>query len=263
MKKLVIVKIGGKVIDDDLSLAQFLRDFASIEGDKILVHGGGKIASDIGEKLGIKPNMVEGRRITDGPTLELVTMVYGGLVNKRIVSGLQALDEDAIGLTGADGNILTAVKRPVGAIDYGFAGDISIGSVNVKRLSQLMANGMTPVLCALTHDGKGNLLNTNADTIAGIIASALANQYETRLIYCFEQKGVLSDFENQVVIEQLSKSTYDSLKSDGTINQGMIPKMDNAFNALDEGVKEVRIGYFSDLKALVGNENAGTLIKLN
>lgn len=262
MKKLTIIKIGGKVIDDDAALKQFLHDFSTIDGPKILVHGGGKIASDFGERLGIIPQLVEGRRITDEATLELVTMVYGGLVNKKIVAELQANGENAIGLTGADANVLSAKKRPVKTIDYGFAGDITKADVDVDRLSQFLEGGLTPVFCALTHDGKGGLLNTNADTIASVLASALTSEYKLNLIYCFEQKGVLSDFENQVVIKKISLSAYQQLKSEGIISEGMIPKLDNAFEALRAGVSTVTIGHFSDLTALL-NGNSGTLIKLN
>ncbi|OEK03336.1 acetylglutamate kinase [Roseivirga sp. 4D4] len=256
MKKLSVIKIGGKVIDDQALLDQFLQDFAELKGSKILVHGGGKIASDFGTRLGIEPKMNEGRRITDAETLELVTMVYGGLVNKKIVSYLQALGEDAIGLSGADANVLKATKRPVKTIDYGFAGDITSDGVNKNRVSQFLESGLTPVICALTHDGKGSLLNTNADTLASVISGALSSDYEVRLIYCFEQKGVLSDFENQTVIEAIDMIAYDSLKANGVISDGMIPKLDNAFAALNAGVKNVRILQFSDLN----QAEAGTLI---
>jgi len=262
MKKLKIIKIGGKVIDDSESLDQFLSDFSEIEGAKILVHGGGKIASDFGSRLGIEPKLIEGRRITDDATLELVTMVYGGLVNKNIVVKLQALDEDAIGLTGADANIISAVKRPVKTIDYGFAGDVTKDNVNVGNLSKLIDARLAPVVCPLTHDGKGQILNTNADTIASVLAAALCSIYEVSLVYCFEQKGVLSDFEEKVVIEEINSDAYETLKANGTIHEGMIPKMDNAFDALKAGVTSVRIGSFDNLSDLIG-KISGTLIKLN
>ncbi len=262
MKKLSVIKIGGKVIDDETALKQFLHDFSTIDGPKILVHGGGKIASGFGKRLGIEPKMVEGRRITDSETLELVTMVYGGLVNKKIVSHLQTLGEDAIGLSGADANILKATKRPVKTIDYGFAGDITNDGVNKNRISQFLENGLTPVLCALTHDGKGSLLNTNADTLASVISGSLSSDYEVRLIYCFEQKGVLSDFENQVVIDRIDLSAYQQLKSEGIINEGMIPKLDNAFDALKSGVDHVAIGHYSQVKQLASMERVGTKIEL-
>ncbi len=262
MKRLSVIKIGGKVIDDPELLDQFLRDFAEVEGAKILVHGGGKIASDFGQKLGIEPKMVDGRRITDAETLELVTMVYGGLVNKKIVAQLQANGENAIGLTGADANVLSAKKRPVKTIDYGFAGDITKANVDIDRLSQFLEGGLTPVLCALTHDGKGSLLNTNADTIASILASALATHLEVNLVYCFEQKGVLGDFKNQVVIDRIDLSLYQQLKSEGIINEGMIPKLDNAFDALKSGVDHVAIGHYSQVKQLASMERVGTKIEL-
>ncbi|MBO3700769.1 acetylglutamate kinase [Roseivirga sp. E12] len=262
MKKLSVIKIGGKVIDDQALLGQFLQDFAELEGPKILVHGGGKIASDFGKRLGIQPKMVEGRRITDSETLELVTMVYGGLVNKKIVSHLQALGEDAIGLSGADANVLKATKRPVKTIDYGFAGDITIEGVNKSRISQFLENGLIPVICALTHDGSGSLLNTNADTLASVISGALSSEYEVRLTYCFEHKGVLSDFEKQKVIATIDIKEYESLKANGIISDGMIPKLDNAFEALKSGASAVTVGHFSDLQAMCKG-NSGTLIEMN
>ena len=262
MKKLTIIKIGGKVIDDETALNQFLHDFSTIDGPKILVHGGGKIASGFGERLGIKPQLVEGRRITDEDTLELVTMVYGGLVNKKIVAQLQANGENAIGLTGADANVLSAKKRSVKTIDYGFAGDITKADVDIDRLSQFLEGRLTPVFCALTHDGKGSLLNTNADTIASILASALATHFEVNLVYCFEQKGVLSDFENQVVIDRIDLNVYQQLKSEGIINEGMIPKLDNAFDALKSGVDHVAIGHYGQVKQLASMERVGTKIEL-
>jgi len=262
MKKLKVIKIGGKVIDDPELLSQFLKSFSAVEGPKILVHGGGKTASDMGRRLGIVPKMTEGRRITDAETLELVTMVYGGLVNKRIVAQLQAIGENAIGLSGADANVLKAVKRPVEQIDYGFVGDVEIEGVNQEALTQFVDIGLSPVICALTHDGKGNLLNTNADTIASILAAALSNYFEVNLIYCFEQPGVLSDFERKQVIAEMNLKSYNELKAQGVISDGMIPKMDNAFDALTAGVKSVHIGHFSKLDELLKG-NSGTTIKLN
>lgn len=262
MKKLTVIKIGGKVIDDALALEAFLRDFAEVGGAKILVHGGGKIASDFGKKLDIEPNYIDGRRITDGPTLELVTMVYAGLVNKRIVAGLQANGLNAIGLSGADANILPAVKRPVQNIDYGFVGDLSTDAVGIKQLSKLLEDELTPVFCPLTHDQNGCLLNTNADTIASVLSSALSENYTVNLIYCFEQKGVLSDFENQVVIPEINGTSYEQLKEEEIINQGMIPKMDNAFDALRSGVQQVTIGHYTAVKSLVDGESGGTVITL-
>lgn len=262
MNKLTIIKIGGKVIDDSVALDAFLTDFAKVEGPKILVHGGGKIASDFGEKLGIKPNYIDGRRITDAETLELVTMVYGGLVNKRIVAQLQARGVNALGLTGADANVMAADRRPVKQIDYGHVGDVSEARVGFESLSMFLMAGLTPVLCPLTHDGKGGLLNTNADTIASMLARVASQVYEVKLIYCFEQKGVLSDFENQIVIPQINAVSYKDLKSQGVISDGMIPKLDNAFDALKSGVKQVTIGHFSEVSQLVGGKATGTVITL-
>lgn len=262
MEQLTIVKIGGKVIDDPTTLAHFLDDFSAVAGPKLLVHGGGKIASDLGKKMGIEPKYIEGRRITDAPTLDLVTMVYGGLINKQMVAALQSRDQNAIGLTGADGNVLPAKKRPVKEIDYGFAGDIKASDVNTEVLQGLVAQGLTPVFCALTHDQQGSMLNTNADTIACVLASALATKFQVSLVYCFEQPGVLSDFENKTVIPDIQPRAYESLKAEGIINEGMIPKLDNAFAALQAGTKEVRIGHFADLQELIGKGKKGTKITL-
>jgi acetylglutamate kinase len=260
MEKLTVVKIGGKVIDDQKSLDAFLTSFAKVKGLKVLVHGGGKIASDFGRRLGIEPQMIDGRRITDQETIDIVTMVYGGLVSKRIVSKLQSKGINAIGLTGADANIIPAERRPVTTIDFGFVGDIEIEKVNGDTLIQLIALGLLPVIAPLTHDQKGNMLNTNADTIAATLASVLAKKYQVNLIYCFEQPGVLSDFENKKVIAEILISQVDDLKNDGTISQGMIPKIDCAIMALNHGVCKVSIGAFDDLEALAEGKS-GTLIK--
>lgn len=260
MEQLRIIKIGGKVIDDKEALKQFLDDFSRIDGNKILVHGGGKIASDFGERLGIQPKMLEGRRITDAETLDLVTMVYGGLVNKKIVAGLQAFGVNALGLTGADGNVLSAVKRPVRTVDYGFAGDTSKEDVNTSLLADWINTGLTPVFCALTHDKKGSLLNTNADTIASVLASALAAHFKVQLIYCFEQLGVLRDFETKEVIDTIDSNDYQALKEEGVISDGMIPKIDNAFAAIENDVEEVRIGHFSTVNEMALMQEVGTKI---
>ncbi|OEK05735.1 acetylglutamate kinase [Roseivirga misakiensis] len=262
MKELTIVKVGGKVIDDHEALASFLDAFTDVPSPKILVHGGGKVASDFGERLGITPKLIDGRRITDAPTLELVIMVYGGLVNKNIVAQLQARSENAIGLTGADANVMSAVKRPVSQVDYGFVGDVTKEDVGVSTLSKLIEAELTPVFCPLTHDKQGNLLNTNADTIASILGVAMAENYRVNLIYCFEQNGVLEDFGKKIVIKVLYRDRYDKLKSEGTIHAGMIPKLDNAFNALEGGVHQVKIGSFQSLKALLLGE-LGTKITIN
>ena len=259
-EQLTIIKIGGKVIDQERLLDQFLADFSQIEGRKILVHGGGKIASEKGKQLGVKPNLVEGRRITDRDTLEVVTMVYGGLVNKNMVAKLQSNGVNALGLSGADGNVLKAKKRPVKTIDYGFVGDVKKQDVNVVQLTSFLDLGLCPVVCALTHDGAGNLLNTNADTMASIMASALSEVFEVNLIYCFEQPGVLEDFEKQMVIQELNSVSYELYKQKGVIADGMIPKLDNAFDALSNGVRSVSIGAFDQLQHLIEGKT-GTRIK--
>ena len=255
-----IVKIGGNIIDDENKLNQFLQDFAQLPDRKILIHGGGKIATEVAKGLGIEAQMVEGRRITDAEMLRVVTMVYGGLVNKNIVAKLQAFGCNAIGLTGADANIIPAQKRPVKTIDFGYVGDISVEKVQGKNLQLFLENNLTPVIAPLTHDEKGNLLNTNADTIASTIAVALANIFETNLTYCFEKKGVLTNVEDEhSVIHQITKATYQTLKQNGTIVQGMIPKLDNAFSAIDAGVKSVHICHADDILRILGKkEKAGT-----
>ncbi|WP_420388428.1 acetylglutamate kinase [Roseivirga sp.] len=258
MNKLTIIKIGGNVIDDPKSLDLFLADFAKRTEPTILVHGGGKIATQIGNQLGIEARMVDGRRITDAETLDLVTMVYGGLVNKKIVAQLQANGINAIGLTGADGNSMLAKKRPVKEIDYGFVGDVVPEGVNINLLVSLLNQGIRPVFCALTHDGQGNMLNTNADTIASVLAVALSKSFDVELVYCFEQPGVLSDFESKTVIPVLDPDNYHEYKNSGIINSGMIPKLDNAFDALNAGVGQVRIIHFSSLN----NNQSGTIIQL-
>lgn len=260
--KLFVIKIGGNIIDDDAALQAFLAELAAIRENKILVHGGGKIASKLGEQLGLTPNYVNGRRITDAATLDLVTMVYGGLVNKQIVAALQALHCNAIGLTGVDGNIIPAVKRPVRDIDYGFVGDIDTKDVHSKILSLLLSNGLTPVIAPLTHDGQGSMLNTNADTIAAELAIALSGDYDVRLVYCFDKAGVLENVEDEgSVIPLITKEKYRSLTAEKKLFEGMIPKIDNAFSALDKGVGEVLIGHAKDILRNTTGETLGTLIK--
>ena len=262
MNKLFVIKIGGNIIDDDTSLQSFSQDFAAIEGKKILVHGGGKIATKIGEKLGIEPDYVNGRRITDAGTIDLVTMVYGGLVNKKIVALLQSFHCNAIGLTGADANILPAVKRPVKEIDYGFVGDIDSSQLKNSSLQLFLENAMAPVVAPLTHDGHGQILNTNADTIASVIATSLSKQYDVRLIYCFEKAGVLENVEDEnSVIPVIDQEKYQELVRTGKLFEGMIPKIDNAFAAIRDGVTEVLIGKASDLKQNTTSQTKGTLIK--
>ena len=260
MDKLFIIKVGGNVIDNEDSLRSFLVDFASAGVKKILVHGGGKIATKIGERLGIAPDYVNGRRITDAETIDLVTMVYGGLVNKQVVAKLQALHCNAIGLTGVDANIISAVKRPVKEVDYGFVGDVS--GLQAGTLKLFLDNGLTPVVAPLTHDGKGQVLNTNADTIASSLAVSLAAYYDVRLIYCFEKKGVLENVEDEnSVISLITKDIYEELKAGNKLFDGIFPKIDNAFDAIHAGVKEVLIGDAKDLLQNITDETKGTLIK--
>ncbi len=240
MNKLTIIKVGGKIVEDDLSLKKFLNDFSQIEGKKLLVHGGGRSATAIAERLGIKSHMVNGRRITDLETLKVVTMVYGGLVNKNIVAGLQALGVNALGLTGADMNLIRSEKRSIGDIDYGYVGDVK--EVNTNILASLISQGIVPVLAPLTHDKQGNILNTNADTIAGETAKALAGEFNVSLVYCFEKKGVLkNEDDDDSVIPKLNQFDFEQLVQDGTIQGGMIPKLENAFDSIKSGVKEVVI----------------------
>lgn len=238
-----IIKIGGNVIDDEEQLKVFLEKFAAIPGKKILVHGGGKIATRLAGELGLEAKMVDGRRITDKRMLDVVTMVYAGLTSKTIVATLQKYDCDAIGLSGADANTIKAVKRPVKDVDYGFAGDILADSVNTLSIKKFLDAGFSPVFSAITHNGSGQLLNTNADTIASALATSLAKLYETSLIYCFEKNGVLSEINNESsVIESINPEYYEKLKAKGVIYEGMIPKLDNAFQAISKGVKNVYIG---------------------
>lgn len=238
---LKVVKIGGNVIDSAAMLDNFLQDFAALDGPKILVHGGGKKATELSNKMGFTPQMVDGRRITTDQDIEMVTMVYAGLINKTIVARLQNLNSNAIGLSGADGNTILASKRPVKIIDYGWVGDIE--KVNAGFLKSFLDQGITPVLCAITHDGEGHLLNTNADTIASEVAVGMSSLYTTELIYCFEKQGVLTDVNDESsVIPELNESYYNSLKDEQAIHSGMIPKLDNCFRALKHKVSKVIIG---------------------
>ena len=259
--RVLVIKIGGNVIDDEKNLSSFLDDVAAIKEKKILVHGGGKIASKIGEQLGIAPNYINGRRITDAATIDLVTMVYGGLVNKKIVAQLQSKACNAIGLTGADAGIIPATKRPVKEIDYGFVGDVKDKEIGIAPLSLLLNNGLTPVFAPLTHDGAGQVLNTNADTIAAALAVALSASFQVRLIYCFEKKGVLEDAaDNNSVITLINKDIYKYLLDNNKLFDGMLPKIDNAFAAINNGVQEVIIGDAKDLPQNATGKIAGTLI---
>lgn len=240
MEKLTLIKVGGKIVEETESLQALLKDFARIEGHKVLVHGGGRSATTMAARLGIESKMVNGRRITDLETLKVVTMVYAGLVNKNIVAGLQALDVNALGLTGADLNYMRSEKRPVGEVDYGFVGDVK--EVHSEILATLIHQGVVPVLAPLTHDKKGNMLNTNADTIAGEAAKALAKHFDVTLMYCFEKEGVLMDADDDSsVIPQITREIFSNYVSSGVIQGGMIPKLENAYEAIDAGVKEVVI----------------------
>lgn len=240
MDKLTLIKVGGKIVEEASSLESLLQEFSLIEGYKVLVHGGGRAATQLASRLGIESQMVEGRRVTDAETLKVVTMVYAGLVNKTIVAKLQALGLNAIGLTGADLNYMRSEKRPVGKIDYGFVGDVK--EVQSDILANLISQGAVPVLAPLTHDGKGNLLNTNADTIAAEAAKALAKHFDVTLVFCFEKKGVLMDEnDEESVIPEITMESYKDFVSKGIISGGMIPKLDNAYEAISAGVKQVII----------------------
>lgn len=248
---LSVVKIGGNIIDDEQTLDQFLHLFSSLEGKKILVHGGGNRASRMEAQLGITTRKVDGRRITSPESLEVAVMTYAGLVNKSIVARLQAMNTNAIGLSGADGNAVRAHKRPVTEIDYGMVGDVD--GIGIDTVSALLQAGLLPVFCALTHDGQGQLLNTNADTIASEIAIGMSELYDTTLYYCFEKAGVLKDKDdNNSVITHINSKRYEELKESGVISEGMIPKLHNAFHALDNRVGKVCIGNTQML--LAGNQ---------
>ena len=251
-----IVKIGGNVVDNEELLTQFCRDFARLDGPKILVHGGGALASKMQKQLGIEPQMVEGRRVTDEQTLRIVTMVYAGWCNKHITALLQAAGCDAIGLSGCDASVITAGRRPprllsdgMTQLDYGFVGDVTPASVNTSAIRTLMQAGLTPVFCAINHDGRGNLLNTNADTVASSISSAL----NAELLYCFEKNGVLYDkFDETSVIPSIGPGKFERLKAEGRIADGMIPKLENSFAALRAGAASVVIRHSSDLLSDTG-----------
>lgn len=256
-KILHIVKIGGAVIDSEKMLGSFLEQFHKLEGLKLLIHGGGRIATDIGAKQGIEARMVDGRRVTDDQTVDLVTMVYGGLVNKKMVSRLQAMGINAIGMAGMDGSIIRSTKRPVkNGIDYGWVGDPV--EVNGKLLAQLLEIGLTPVVAPLTHDGHGQIFNTNADTMAGSLAVALVNAFEVNLNLTFELEGVMKDINDPAsVIKEFSQAYFEEMKVSGAIHSGMIPKLENAFFALTEGVSKVRICGFDQL-----HSESGTFLKI-
>lgn len=269
MEKLFVIKIGGNVIDDAHSLQQFLKDFAALPAKKILVHGGGKIATKLGEQLGIPSKYINGRRITDDDTIDLVTMVYGGLVNKKIVARLQSLHTNAIGLTGADANIIPAKKRPLkmidgASVDFGWVGDVDASKTGTQHVKLFIENNFTPVFAPLTHDAMGHILNTNADTIASTLAVGLSSFYNVRLIYCFEKNGVLENVDDDAsVISNINKKKYIELLAEGKLFEGILPKIDNAFAAINAGVKEVLIGHANDLLKNTTPTTAGTLITAN
>lgn len=247
--KLTIIKVGGKIVEEKESLDSLLRDFAAIDGFKLLVHGGGRSATKVATQLGIETLMIDGRRVTDDAMLDVVTMVYGGLVNKKVVARLQSLGIDALGMTGADMDIIHSHKRPVKSVDYGWVGDVD--RVNGEALSALLRSGVVPVIAPLTHDGEGHLLNTNADTMAGETAKGLASFFDVSLVYCFEKPGVLRDEnDDESVIAEIDPALFASLKEEGIVTGGMLPKLENAFNALDAGVSEVVITRASALDDL-------------
>lgn len=241
MKTLKIIKIGGNIIDHDKALDAFLVGFAKLKGPKLLVHGGGKLATKLANQMGIEVKITNGRRITDPDTLDIITMVYAGKINKNIVAKLQALNCDSVGFSGADGNSLVSVKRPIKDVDFGLVGDVE--KVNTKTLKVLLNNDLTPVFCAITHDEKGQLLNTNADTIACELAIGFANEFKTKLYYCFEKNGVLRDIcDDNSVIENINTKEYEGLIDDGVIADGMLPKLNNCFRAIENNVSKVCIG---------------------
>ena len=245
-EKLTIVKIGGNIIEDESSLDTFLKLFANLEGSKILVHGGGKHATHMASKLGIESKIINGRRITDAQTLKVITMVYGGLVNKNIVAKLQALNTDAIGLTGADINSIASEKRPVKEVNFGFVGDVK--KVAYKSINKLIQANFTPVFCAITHDGNGQLLNTNADTITSQVAVGMSALYKTSIYYCFEFNGVLEDINDKnSVIKHIDSKLYSELLEKEIIANGMLPKLENCFYALQNGVHNINMGNTSML----------------
>lgn len=256
MEQLTLVKVGGKILEDPASLDRLLTDFADIGGAKILVHGGGRSATAMASRLGVETTMIDGRRVTDDAMLEIVTMVYGGLVNKNVVAGLQSRGTNALGVTGADMNLIRAHRRAATAVaDFGWVGDVD--SVSAENLRAIIQAGATPVIAPLTHDGNGHLLNTNADTMASVTAIAMARYYDVRLVFCFEKPGVLADEnDDNSVIPVINHDTFCALRADNVVSGGMIPKLENALNAIDNGVAEVIITRASSLD----NLDAGTHI---
>ncbi len=256
-QQLTIMKIGGHIIDDAIALQQFLQSFAQIAGPKILVHGGGKLATKWADRMNIPVQMIDGRRVTDAETLDLITMIYAGKINKNIVAQLQANGCNTLGFSGADGNTIIAKKRPVQPIDFGFVGDIV--KVESAIIKSLLTSNVAIAFCAISHDQHGQLLNTNADTIASELAIALSKDYVVQLYYCFEKKGVLKDVENpDSVIKEINTPLYENLKNSGTISEGMIPKLDNCFYALENGVQHIKIG---KAEMLFANDSKHTTIR--
>lgn len=255
-QKVTVVKVGGKIVEAPDTLETLLHRFSALEGLKVLVHGGGRTATEVAAKLGVETHMVDGRRITDADMLRVVTMVYGGLVNKQVVARLQACGVNALGLTGADMNLIRSHRRPErNGVDFGFVGDVD--TVDGERLAQLLHSGVTPVVAPLTHDGEGHLLNTNADTMAGEVAKALARQFEVTLVYCFEHAGVLADPDNEAsVIPLITRRDFDVLKAQGVVTGGMLPKIENCLSAVGAGVRRVVITRADTLQ-----EGCGTTIE--
>lgn len=259
MDNLYVIKIGGNIIDDEKKLSSFLKAFSTIEGKKILIHGGGKLATKLAEKMKVEQKMIEGRRITDAETLKIVTMVYAGYVNKTIVAQLQSFECNAMGLCGVDGDIILAHKRKHPAIDFGYVGDVD--SVNIPLIKNLLEQNLSLVFAPITHDMDGQLLNTNADTIAQEIAKAMCTEYEVKLIYSFEKAGVLLDADDDsTVIANINRTSYQKLKATEKIFAGMIPKLDNAFAALNSGVNKVIIGKAEDLNELISGRSGTTIV---
>lgn len=253
MSPVKVFKIGGNVVDNPDALQRFIREFASIKSPKILIHGGGKEATRLSKRLDIPTQMIDGRRVTDRDTLDVVTMVYAGLINKRIVASLQAVGCNALGLTGADADCIRATKRPANPVDYGFVGDINPSDINDIYIEYVLRQDIVPVFCAITHDGHGNLLNCNADSVASSVAIATSRIAPVELIYCFERNGVLRDVDDpDSVISIITPSIYEDLRRDNIVADGMIPKIDNAFNAINRGVESVTIKHSDNILSDIG-----------
>ena len=262
-QKLYVIKIGGSLIDKEVELKIFLKQFASIKSLKILVHGGGKLASGLAEKLNIPQQMTDGRRVTNKETLDVVTMVYAGKINKNIVAKLQNFNCNAIGFSGADGNLIKAEKRSVSNIDYGFVGDVDSKSVNVDLLQKFLELQLVPVFSAITHDQKGSLLNTNADSVASVLAQALSQNYDVELLYCFDKDGILEDVQNpNSLVKTLNSKKYEQLRSENKLNEGILPKLKNAFLAKENKVNKVVFLNETKLQNQLNYQNEGTEIEI-